>query len=278
VNGGIRPQAGGPIPMPYGLPTGSSTPFDADAAVYLRRVEDADGQALEQGVRDAITNFVFGCKSDGIWSAIRFSCILMGARTLSGALIPLVGAAPTNSNFVSGDYTRRGANPGLRGNGTNKQLNSNRANNADGRDDCHVFAYMTGNNYIGSNSPVFGSAWFSGTDRFISWAMQSSNLVYVSANNAPQNIAGSGAGATNGGWGVARSGSSAWSYRTGSPASSRTEASVAPSSGNIFFFSLNSNFYNSHRLSFISIGSALDLDTLNARVESLQAAISGALP
>jgi hypothetical protein len=262
--------------MPYGLPTGSSTPFDADAAVYLRRVEDADGQALEQGVRDAITNFVLGCKSDGIWSAIRFSCILMGARTLSGALIPLVGAAPTNSNFVSGDYTRGGPTPGLRGNASNKQLNSNRANNADGRDDNHAFAYITGNNFAGSNSPVFGSAWYSGTDRFISWSMQSGNAVNVSANNTTQGIAGSGSGPTNGGWGVARSGSSAWSYRTGSQASSRTETSVAPSSGNIFFFSLNGGFFNAHRLSFISIGSALNLDTLNARVETLQAAISGA--
>lgn len=276
MNGGIRPQSGGPIPMTYGLPPGSSTPFDADAAVYLRRVEDADGQPLEQGVRDAVTNFVIGCKADGIWSAIKFACILMGARTLSGALTPLAGSAPTNSNFVSADYTRGGATPGLRGNATNKQLNSNRANNADGRDDCHAFACVTGNNFAGSVSPVFGSAWYSGTDRYITWVMQSGNLVYVSCNNAAQNIGGSGSGPTVGGWGVARSGSSSWSYLTGATASSRTEASVAPSSGNIFFFSLNGNFYNSHRLSFISIGASLNLDTLNARVNALQAAISGA--
>lgn len=277
MNGGIRPQVGGPIPMPYGLPPGSRTPFDADAAVYLRRVEDADGQPLEQGVRDAVTNFVIGCKADGIWPALRFACVLMGARTLSGALTPLVGAAPTNNNFVSADYTRGGPTPGLRGNSLNKQLNSNRANNADGRDDNHAFAYITGTNFSGGSSPVFGSGWFRGDDRYITWVMQSANAVYVSANNATFNGVAAGSGPTNGGWGVARSGASSWSYRTGAATATRTDASVAPAAGNIFFFSLNGNFYNAHRLSFVSIGSALNLDTLNSRVESLQAAISGAL-
>jgi hypothetical protein len=96
--------------------------YDTDAQVYISAVEAADGQGLEDGVKNAINSFVLGCKADGIWSAIKASCILAGARTLSGALVPLVGAAPTNNNFVSGDYNRK---TGLIGNGTSKYLNSN---------------------------------------------------------------------------------------------------------------------------------------------------------
>jgi hypothetical protein len=81
--------------------------YDTDAGNYIQAVEAADGQALEAGTRQAINNFVVGCKQDGIWSAIKASCILSGARTLNGALQPLAGTAPTNFNFVTGDYNRK---------------------------------------------------------------------------------------------------------------------------------------------------------------------------
>ena len=107
---------------------GGAAVSDPDAMAYLRAVEDADNQALEQGVQQAVNQFVIGCKSDGIWSAIKASCILAGARTLNGALVPLVGIAPTNFNFVAGDYNRK---TGLVGDGSTKYLDSNRNNNAD---------------------------------------------------------------------------------------------------------------------------------------------------
>jgi hypothetical protein len=73
---------------------------------YIAAVETADGQALEPAIRTAYDQFIRGCKADGIWDAIKASCILSGARSLSGALVPLKGSAPTNNNFVSGDYVR----------------------------------------------------------------------------------------------------------------------------------------------------------------------------
>jgi hypothetical protein len=96
--------------------------FDADAQAYITAVETADRQALEAGVRTAINDFVVGCKADGIWDAIKASCIMAGARTLTGALVPLKGTAPTNYNFVPGDYNRK---TGLVGDGSSKNLNSN---------------------------------------------------------------------------------------------------------------------------------------------------------
>jgi hypothetical protein len=94
--------------------------LDSDAAAYIAAVEAADGQSLEVDVKTAINNFIVGCKADGIWTALKASCILSGARTLSGALVPLVGTAPTNFNFW-GDADPHWANVSLllRMNGAN---------------------------------------------------------------------------------------------------------------------------------------------------------------
>jgi hypothetical protein len=81
--------------------------YDEDAGNYIQAVETADAQALEPATRKAINNFVIGCKQDGIWTAIKASCILAGARTLDGALVPLAGTAPPTCNFVDADYNRK---------------------------------------------------------------------------------------------------------------------------------------------------------------------------
>jgi len=96
--------------------------YDTDAQAYISAVETEDGQGLEDGVKNAINSFVLGCKADGIWTAIQESCILAGARTLTGALIPLKGSAPTNNGpFVTDDYNRT---TGLVGNGSSKFLST----------------------------------------------------------------------------------------------------------------------------------------------------------
>jgi hypothetical protein len=132
---------------------------DPDAQAYLQAVEAADGQALEFEVARAIDNFVLGCKADGIWNAIKASCILAGARTLNGALVPLVGTAPTNFNFVSSDYNRK---TGLVGNGSTKYLNSNRNNNADPQNSHHLAVFAStavtdASRYMGSGSSTGSS-------------------------------------------------------------------------------------------------------------------------
>ena len=134
--------------------------YDADAQAYFTRVEGASGdnQQLEFAVKAAINTFVLGCKSDGIWTAIKASCILAGARTLNGALQPLVGTAPTNvsSLFVAGDYNRK---TGLLGNGTTKYLDSNRNNNADPQNSNHNAVYVSTaatatSAYMGADNPT----------------------------------------------------------------------------------------------------------------------------
>ena len=53
----------------------------------------------------AISQFVAGCKTDGIWDPIKACCIMAAWDGLNGALYPLKGTAPTNNNFVSGELT-----------------------------------------------------------------------------------------------------------------------------------------------------------------------------
>jgi hypothetical protein len=99
-------------------------PSDPDALTYLAAVAAADGAPVEVGVATAVDDFFKGCKADGTFSALKAACILCGARTLAGALVPLAGDAPTNNNFVDADYNRE---TGLIGNGSTKYLDSSRA-------------------------------------------------------------------------------------------------------------------------------------------------------
>ena len=133
--------------------------YDPDAQDFINRVIAADVAAgntsgLEVGVQDAYNDFFVGCKADGTFNALKAACIMAGARTLAGALVPLVSTmpAPTNNNFVAGDYDRE---TGLVGDGSTKYLNSNRANSADPTDSKHLSVYITsgssgfGQTYIG---------------------------------------------------------------------------------------------------------------------------------
>lgn len=69
-------------------------PTDADALDYLSRMATADGAGVEVGVAVAVDAFVSDSKALGVWDSIRSSCILAGARTLAGALVPLKNEGP----------------------------------------------------------------------------------------------------------------------------------------------------------------------------------------
>jgi hypothetical protein len=113
---------------------------DADAEAYIAAVEAADTQSLEEAVKQAYRDLIIGLKADGNWLPLRGAGILAGARTVAGALVPLVGPAPTNVGFGAGDYVRK---TGLRGSGATKWLNLWRANNADPQDNKHLATYVS---------------------------------------------------------------------------------------------------------------------------------------
>jgi hypothetical protein len=246
--------------------------FDPDAAAYIAAVEAADTQALETNTRYAINNFVIGCKQDGIWTAIKASCILSGARTLTGALVPLVGTAPTNVNFVSGDYNRK---TGLVGNGSTKYLNSNRNNNADPQNSRHIATYATttpSQCLIGSGGSG-GSFAFESAQNF-SYRLSAASTVSTGFDGVPSQVP-----VANSLVATTRSNSTELQFRRVGSTSTVSNTSATAANENITIFARGgADRFSNSRLAFYSIGESLDLALLDARVSDLITAIGAAIP
>jgi len=240
-------------------------PMDSDAAAYITAVETADGQELEEKTKIAIDNFVLGCKADGIWPAIKASCILAGARTLAGALVPLVGTAPTNVSFVSGDYNRK---TGLVGDGSTKYLDSNRNNNADPQDNQHnaVWASSVATGLAIASNPVL----VIGASGIGLGGRKSRNLSALLGINMQIGLCG-----------ISRSASADFNYRVGGANNLSVQVSQTSSAGSIIILGDRTDgagLYGNHRLAFYSIGESLDLALLDARVTTLINAFAVTIP
>jgi hypothetical protein len=246
-------------------------PMDTDAAAYITAVETADGQALEERTKIAIDNFVLGCKADGIWSAIKASCILAGARTLNGALVPLAGTAPTNVGpFVSGDYNRK---TGLVGNGSTKYLDSNRNSNTDPQNSFHMFVRVTTADSSGGFYGFMGQ----GTN-----TTGASHIAQSSVRNRAATSTSISGSSNVGTIATSRASSSGFDFRHGGVIGSVLVASESPSADNHYVFGRNVsaaiNAPTNARLAFYSIGESLNLALLDTRVTDLINAFAAAIP
>ena len=251
--------------------------YDTDAGNYIQAVEGASGdnQALEPATRQAINNFVIGCKQDGIWNAIKASCILSGARTLNGALQPLVGTAPTNVGnlFVQGDYNRK---TGLVGNGSTKYLDSNRNNNADPQNSNHNACWVS--------TPALGSLMISSASNsgsnFIDNNTSASTRFKSRDNVTTANVSGT---AVAGLYGHNRNTSAQIAYRCPQGNGTLASTSQATESRNVFLYTRSNDSvifsqWSAARIAFYSIGESLDLSLLDARVTALITAFGVAIP
>jgi hypothetical protein len=258
---------------------------DPDAEAYITAVEAADEAespgvgSLETATKVAIHSFVKGCKNDGIWPAIKASCILAGARTLTGALVPLVGTAPTNVNFVSGDYNRK---TGLVGDGSTKYLNSNRNNNADPQNSSHCSAFF-GTNYVATlaNSAILGAG--GGTTGSNQIQVGAGSSLPVFRNRSTSFVGRTNPASFSGLIGLSRANSSNFTARFNGSNFTDAIASETPFNGNILVFARNSStlepgLFSNSRLAFYSIGESLDLALLDARVTDLINAFAAAIP
>ena len=269
---------------------------------YLQRVKtvdtaEGDSRDLEPGVVYAISNCLQSLVADGILgvsggvlsqsaSLIKAACFMQGARTLSGALVPLAAdmPAPMNFNFAAGDYNRR---TGLLGNGVNKLLKSNRLVNSDPQDDCHLAAYVTQadtQNQAGSFPALIGcqrdGAPYDGNALF---------YTQLGATLLAQTRRAGGAQvfptrATTGFAGISRASSAQETARGNGVTTTVNATSVASQNNNILVFNyglgMNSNPTNftNARLNFYSIGRALDLAILDARITALSLSIQSVIP
>lgn len=237
---------------------------EPEAVSYVAAVEAADGQPLEFATAKAINDFVLGCKNDGIWSAIKASCILAGARTLAGALVPLVGAAPDNYNFVDANYDRK---TGLVGDGSTKYLNLNRAENADPLNNCHysLYASTLGALERGYMAPADNSA----------------TLIYRQANYLMRSRTGTpfASGIIAAGFmGHSRPSATTFTARCAGSNNVVSANSVVAGSSNMLLYNRAMGNYTDARLAFYSIGESLDLALLDNRVSTLIAQFGAVIP
>jgi hypothetical protein len=185
-------------------------------------------------------------------------------------LTPLVGAAPTPENFVSGDYNRR---TGLLGNGTNKNLNSNRAQNADPQDDLHMAAYVTVAATNTSGFPIYMGVG-SGSAGDVHFGVLSASDLFVRMRSATSDTF-TRVASSVGLVGVARSGANWFACGAGFSARAFARASQTPRSESTRVLSGlnvstgNAQFFSSSRLSYYSIGRYLDLPLLRERLDRL---------
>lgn len=211
------------------------------------------------------------------WSymEIDLACnVTTGSVTIESLSIREDSFTPTPYNFASGDYSRGGATPGLKGDGSTKYINSNRAANADGQDDSHHSVYATngGTNLhykIGSRSSAGcfvaqRTTYLSGANRPSAYQNVAVGDVFSSATLN---------GNATGFYGASRSDATDFAYRMPGGSGTHAAASVAPDSLSNYVFAFNNagslTGQFDGRLAFYSIGSALDLSLLDARVTSL---------
>lgn len=195
---------------------------------------------------------------------------MVGARTLSGALVPLVGSAPTNFNFVSGDYSRI---TGLKGDASTKYLDANRSNNADPQNNKHLSVYVSENfNTPGAFAGVRDETGATNMGFIVgafTWMRNNANQDYQNGSGQhPQNLLG-----------VTRSTSSQMTSRISGSNTVSNITSQVPLDESINIFRRNGAnvFPTGARLSFYSIGESLDLALLDSRVSLFMTDISNAL-
>jgi hypothetical protein len=250
---------------------------------YLDRVTAADVGAgntlgLERGVTDAFSTCLQNMVSDtslgvsgGVLaqaaSLVKASCFMQGARTLPGSLVPLADdmPKPTNFNFVAGDYNRR---TGSLSNGSTKFLGSNRAGNADLQNSQHLSTYITA----------------SGTGFTLASGVAAGRSSVAQNATRSRNSSASTAGGTanvNTFTGLSRSSSAEYVRRVNGTNTLIVQPSETPPAFDYFVFACNDNgsavSLGNHRLAFYSIGSALDLAILDARITALANAIQAAI-
>jgi hypothetical protein len=253
--------------------------YDEDAGNYIQAVEgpSGDNQALEPATRKAINNFVIGCKQDGIWDAIKASCILAGARTRLGALTPLVGTAPDSFNFVDANYNRK---TGLVGDGSTKSLSTN--TNAVNFPTLSLAAWLsTSASADGCYIGTFNAAANVSSQCIKLGGQHMTFTRATNGNSSPNRIAGAVSSVT--GFVGASLAGVTQTHRSGG---SNIVASVTVQSDpNAIFGVLGRQtdantfgFYSNARLAFYSIGESLDLARLDARVTDLINAFAVTIP
>jgi hypothetical protein len=207
-----------------------------------------------------------------VFDALKACCILAGARTLAGALVPVVGDAPTNvaDGFVEGDYSRTA---GLTGDGTS-YLDSGRANDDDPQDDHHLSVYISSpasslGGYIGVSPGGSTGATHIGINPVDGTLFSRNRASAADTTGDPTSV---------GLVAMSRSSSSAYTVRSNETDVLFSRTSQPPYVADIGVFTrLPSPDPLDATIAFYSIGTSLSLEDLDTAVTNLITAIGEAL-
>lgn len=241
----------------------------AETLAYITAVETADGQGLEPAVLAALVSFAnWRIPLGGA------CCILAGARTLAGALVPLVGPAPTGVNLVAGDYSRT---LGLAGNGTNKTVATGYFNNSMAQNSRHLAINLSVYSYTSAGNTYFGSSIRNTGDTLI-FDQVLGNMQYRCSTNTNSAVAGYGRDGFNA---VNRLASGSFTRHSQVDLSTATEASVTPANTDeLYLYSrLGTGNFAAGTINLYSAGPGVaDMVDFQARVANLMSALAAALP
>lgn len=252
---------------------------------YLDRVRAADNAGLSRDVTNGINAYISGLisanllgTSDGVVSqaasTIKAHCILAGANTLSGCLVPVVGPAPTNVNFVPADYNRK-TGLGDSSNAT-KYLNTNRNNNAEPQNNQHMSVYCSAVP-TASTRMLIGAGGSTGAVGATHMNLITGPGINTRNRNSTTSSVG-GAGLALGFYGMNRQSSTSYNYRFPSGAGSISITSQAPFNGNIQVFANEGTLHYNGRFSFYTISEGLDLAVLQSLQDQFMATLNAAIP
>jgi hypothetical protein len=255
-------------------------PTDSDCLTYLAAVKAADGAGVEVSVATAVDAFVKELKATpGLFDAIKASCILCGARTLSGALVPLAGTAPTSNGFATGDYTRGGATPGLKGDESTTYLDTN--TNPASFSTLSISVWLTEPAEPGDDGAYLGAISSSNNTSDLR-AFVSNHTSFLRATNSNANVNRVfGTASTTVGLVAASLAGTTHTHRSGHTNFTATVTVQADPNLSITVFKRNASggpaFGTVSRIAFYHIGEALDLAKLDTAVSNLIAAIGNSL-
>ena len=192
---------------------------------------------------------------------------MAGARTLAGALVPLVGPAPTNFNFVAGDYDRK---TGLKGSlSTEKSLEI--SSPGDVLNNTSYGFYLVEASSSASTDRSFMGAGNNGriNPNGVARVQDASNTVFSGMNTAP----GLKAGLRD----PSRIGTKI-AYAAGQENTTSVAATGTIANTILFARATGIQFQVDARISFYWLGQYLNAPLLDARVTTLMNAIAAAIP
>jgi len=253
--------------------------YDADALDYFTRAEALGGSFnqtaisgtyTEAYIKARISDFVAGCKTDGVWTKLS-EVYLYSLVSFDGLMAKLKHAGTatiTNTNFVSGDYLAAGANAGLT-DGVSKSLNLNF--NPIGLTDACLGMYLQTNDSTGNGRLMGARTGVNPDFRFVS--VGSSSVNFFGGNGTTVTGTAAGVGHFTGTAII----NSQVLYKNGSSIASATTAIYEMPNVNLFGLEINGLVGDTTcRQSMAYVGRLLtagEVSSLHTRVNTLMTAI-----